>query len=72
MANTNITNLPFKLYLGIGKQEGVQNNALFNEFVDRLKKHNYTNLNYKSDRYSGGHIHSTKNGFEKALHFIFN
>lgn len=63
--------LPFKLYMGVGELEGVQNNVLFNELVKRLDEHKHQNLKYQVDRYSGGHIHSTDKGFDKALKYIF-
>lgn len=67
----DIHHLPFKLYLGIGEQEGVQNNVLFNELVKKFSEHNYQNLKYQADRYSGGHIHSTDKGFNKAFKYLF-
>ncbi|MCI5055463.1 MAG: alpha/beta hydrolase-fold protein [Flavobacteriales bacterium] len=64
-------NLPFSLYLGIGEQEGVEANALLDELDERIINHNYSNLNYLKERYSGGHLHSAKSGFHSGLKFIF-
>ncbi|MEL7341117.1 MAG: alpha/beta hydrolase-fold protein, partial [Bacteroidota bacterium] len=48
--------LPFKLYLGIGTEEGLEANALVDELAERLEEHQHPGLRVKSERYQGSHL----------------
>ncbi|MEO1711993.1 MAG: alpha/beta hydrolase-fold protein [Bacteroidota bacterium] len=63
--------LPFTLYLGIGTQEGVEANALVDELDAQISNHQHPALEYRMERYQGGHLHSAKTGFAAGLKFIF-
>lgn len=65
-------NRNYNIYLGIGAEEGVQNNVLFNTLTTRLQKQEQPKLVLKAERYTGGHIHSTSLGFKKALTYFFS
>lgn len=63
--------LPFKLYMGIGEQEGVEANALVDELGARLEAHQHLGLEFEVERYNGGHLFSAKKGFQKGLKYLF-
>ncbi len=65
------TSLPFKLYLGVGELEGMYFNATFDDFVERLEAHQLPDLNFKADRYKGGHTFSAGEGFVNALKYFY-
>ncbi|MEO0896612.1 MAG: alpha/beta hydrolase-fold protein [Bacteroidota bacterium] len=64
-------NHPFKLYVGIGTQEGIEANALVDEFAERQANSPVPALVSTFDRYEGGHLFSAKTGFQKALKNLF-
>lgn len=67
----NQESLPYILYLGIGTQEGVEANALVDALDAQISKHQHPALQYRMERYQGGHLHSAKTGFSAGLKFIF-
>lgn len=63
--------LTHHLFVGTGDLEGVEANVLVDTFADQLESSDHPGLDYRVERYEGGHFHSALDGFDRALQFLF-